>query len=197
MLPFGLSRRSQPQDKQARKTPIKIKSPPEEIDAVPAAADSAAAVDSVAENDVADASTNGEPMDEDKRFALDSFLSHRWTDQNAIEIQVKWENGPPTWEPEHNLHRDVPSTLFAYWEKQGGHPQNPSNPDLYDVFAIRRHKPNKKHVLVEWVGYDAKSMTWEPTSVIEECAPEIISDYWKNLKPGRPGRPSKKAKKRD
>lgn len=124
----------------------------------------------------AEESESDEPEEEFK-----SFKNHRWVD-NTIEIQVEWTKGSPTWEPERNLHRDAPDALFAYWKSQGGRPTNPQDPEMFDIFAIRKHSRDKKKLLVEWVGYDKKEMTWLPKAVVEETAKGLVDQYWEELK---------------
>ncbi|KAH8706171.1 hypothetical protein BGZ61DRAFT_476838 [Ilyonectria robusta] len=119
--------------------------------------------------------------DDDAQYTFTGILDHRWTD-NAIDVKVAWEEGPATWEPEENLHRDARESLFAYWKSVGGRPLNPVDPDLFVIFAIRKHSRNKKRLLVEWLGYDAKEMTWLPVAAVEETASEVVAEYWKGLK---------------
>lgn len=127
--------------------------------------------------------TDDEDEDEDEEFGFKRFLNHRPTgNKNDIEIQVEWDKGPPTWEPEVNLHRDAPDTLFAYWESQGGRPLNPDDPDMFDIFAIRKHSKNKKRLQVEWLGYDKSEWTWLPAEAVEETAADVVEAYWKNQK---------------
>ncbi|KAF7542283.1 hypothetical protein G7Z17_g11711 [Cylindrodendrum hubeiense] len=122
-----------------------------------------------------------EEDDDDQQYIFTGILDHRWAG-NAIEVKVAWEQGPATWEPEENLHRDAPKSLFAYWKAAGGRPLNPADPDLFVIFAIRKHSRNKKRLLVEWLGYDAKEMTWLPVEAVEETAGEVVAEYWKGLK---------------
>ena len=119
-------------------------------------------------------------VDEDEE-EFKRFIGHHWVG-DAIEIEVEWENGPSTWEPERNLHRDAPDALFAYWESQGGRPPNPEDPELYDIFAVRNHSRNKKRVLVEWVGFPETDATWLPTSAVKATAGDILKEYWESQK---------------
>ena len=109
------------------------------------------------------------------------FVQHRWAG-DSIEIQVEWDKGDLTWEPEINLHEDAPDSLFAYWESRGARPTNPEDPDLYGIFAVRKHSSNRKQLLVEWVGYGPKDMTWVPRSSMEKAAPKIVAQYWDSMK---------------
>ncbi|PWI64321.1 hypothetical protein PCL_11264 [Purpureocillium lilacinum] len=116
------------------------------------------------------------------------FVQHRWAG-DLLEIQVEWDEGGLTWEPEVNLHEDAPDTLFAYWKSKGARPTNPADPDLYSIFAIRMHSSNRKQLLVEWVGYGPKDMTWVSRSSMEKTAPEIVTQYWESVKLKRRKRP--------
>ncbi|KAI5456719.1 hypothetical protein BGZ63DRAFT_87928 [Mariannaea sp. PMI_226] len=138
-------------------------------------------------NPVADAdkmeTEEGEKEDEDEQYSFTRFLDHRQTgNDNDIEILVEWDQGSPTWEPETNLHHDAPDTLFAYWKSQGGRPLNPEDPDLFEIYAIRKHSKNKKRLQVEWLGYDKSEWTWLPSSVVEETAREVVEAYWRDQK---------------
>lgn len=124
----------------------------------------------------AEESESDDPEEEFKRFA-----NHRWVD-NAIEIKVEWTRGTPTWEPERNLHRDAPDALFAYWKSQGGRPTNPQDPEMFDIFAIRKHSRDRKKLMVEWVGYDESENTWLPRAVVEETAKGLVDTYWEGVK---------------
>ena len=67
---------------------------------------------------------------------------------------MEWDAGPPTWEPEENLHRDSPDALLAYWAAQpGGRPPNPRDPELYNIFGVTAHSKDRKKLLVQWVGF--------------------------------------------
>lgn len=109
------------------------------------------------------------------------FVKHRWAG-NSIEILVEWDEGDFTWEPEANLHEDAPETLLAYWKSQGARPTNPTDPDLYSIFAIRKHSNDRKRLLVEWVGYGPKDMMWVSRRSVEETAPEMVAQYWDRVK---------------
>lgn len=94
------------------------------------------------------------------------------------------------------MHSDAPDALFEYWESQGGRPTNPQDPDMYHIFAIKKHSKDRKRLLVEWVGYGPKDATWAPRSQIEETAPEVVADYWKIVKVTQPGRPRQRRGRR-
>ncbi|KAK7419792.1 hypothetical protein QQX98_003164 [Neonectria punicea] len=125
-----------------------------------------------------------EEEEDDKQYTFKNIVGHRWK-RDEIEVKVQWEQGPATWEPEENFHRDAPDSLFAYWKAQGGRPLNPKDPDLFVIFAIRKHSPNKKRLLVEWLGYDPEENTWLPREAVEETAPAAVEEYWKSLPKGR------------
>lgn len=109
-----------------------------------------------------------------------NFIGHRWVG-DSIEIEVEWEKGPPTWEQERHLHEDALEFLLAYWRDQGGRPPNPRDPELYDIFAVRKHSRNKKKVCVEWVGFPKRDMTWLATSVVKDTAPGLLDEYWESV----------------
>jgi hypothetical protein len=108
--------------------------------------------------------------------AFNSITAHRWNG-TAFELRIDWEVGPKTWEPEVTLHQDAPDALFAYWRAKGGRPDNPLDADMYDVYAIRKLSKNKRKVLVEWVGYEEKDMTWEDRKEIEKTAKAKIDEF--------------------
>ncbi|KAF5003028.1 hypothetical protein FDECE_10400 [Fusarium decemcellulare] len=120
--------------------------------------------------------------DDEQEYTFDRIVKHRWAD-NHIELRIEWEEGPATWEPEENFHRDAPDALFEYWRSKGGRPNNPKHPDMYDIFAIRKHTKNKQKLLVEWVGYESSEMTWMPRKVVEETAKSMADEYMSKLKP--------------
>nr|UWK20140.1 chromo domain [Trichoderma deliquescens] len=119
--------------------------------------------------------------DADEEFGFQGFLTHRWNG-NSMEIQVEWDSGEITWEPEINLHEDAPDTLFEFWRDQGGRPKNPIDPEMYEVFAILKHNKNRTRLLVEWVGYDRSEASWAPRKIIEETAKDIVDAYFDSLK---------------
>ncbi|KAM3503724.1 hypothetical protein MY11210_008611, partial [Beauveria gryllotalpidicola] len=117
----------------------------------------------------------------DKEFSFKQFLDHRW-DGDSIQIEVEWEDGQRTWEPETMLHDDTPQALLDYWRRQpNGRPDNPRQPGLYEIHAIRKHSRDRKRLFVEWVGFGPGENTWEPRGTVEDAAPEILSDYWDSL----------------
>ncbi|KAH7248138.1 hypothetical protein B0J15DRAFT_449412 [Fusarium solani] len=108
--------------------------------------------------------------------AFNSIIAHRWNG-TAFELRIDWEVGPKTWEPEVTLHQNAPDALFAYWRAKGGRPDNPLDADMYDVYAIRKLSKNKRKVLVEWVGYEEKDMTWEDRKEIEKTAKAKVDEF--------------------
>ncbi|KAH7120144.1 hypothetical protein B0J13DRAFT_457475 [Dactylonectria estremocensis] len=109
-------------------------------------------------------------------YAFNSIVAHRWNG-TAFELRIDWEVGPKTWEPEVTLHQDAPDALFAYWCAQGGRPENPLDADIYNVYAIHKLSKNKRKVLVEWVGYEQKDMTWEDRKEIEKTAKAKVDEF--------------------
>lgn len=133
------------------------------------------------------------PGDE-REYAFKRFVEHRWVG-DSLEIQVEWQQGEPTWEPETNLHADALQSLLQYWASRGGRPTNPADPDMFQIFAVRRQSPDRKRLLVEWVGYSPKEASWVLRRVVEETAPEVVAEYLKTRRPGRPKTRQKKKKK--
>lgn len=99
-----------------------------------------------------------------------------------LEIQVEWDNGESTWEPERNIHLDAPELLFKYWDDQGGRPLNPEDPDVFDIVAIRAH--SKRRLLVEWTGYPPSENTWLPRQEVKATASDVVKEYFDGLKGG-------------
>ncbi|KAL7907367.1 hypothetical protein GGI35DRAFT_470586 [Trichoderma velutinum] len=136
---------------------------------------------------------------EEKEYAFDGFAGYRWAG-DSIELQVKWvrdeeqdggaewegaeewEGGKMTWEPERKLHEDAPEFLFAYWRAQGGRPENPTDPGLYEIFAVLKHNKNRTKLLIEWVGYERSEASWVPRKDIPATAQDIVDDYFASLK---------------
>ncbi|KAF4592252.1 Chromo domain protein [Ophiocordyceps camponoti-floridani] len=117
----------------------------------------------------------------DEEFSSFSrFVNHRWAG-TSMEIQVQWKDGDVTWEPEANLHADALETLLEYWAGRGGRPSNPLAPDMYDIFAIRKHSRDRRRLMVEWVGYDPKEASWIRRAVVEDTAPQLVEEYWKRV----------------
>ncbi|KAG5933221.1 hypothetical protein E4U59_006997 [Claviceps monticola] len=120
-------------------------------------------------------------------YAFDKFTDHRWVG-DSMEIRVAWQDGDLTWEREAVLHEDAPDALLEYWKSQGGRPTNPNDPDLFNIFAIRKHTKDRKSLLVEWVGYGPKEASWLPHADVEKTAPELVAQYWRSIKGARPRR---------
>ncbi|KAF4984724.1 hypothetical protein FZEAL_165 [Fusarium zealandicum] len=123
------------------------------------------------------------------QYSFKSIDNHRWVG-DAIELHINWNGSAPSWEPEMTFHEDASDALFAYWRSKGGRPENPNNPGLYDVFAIRRHYRGK--LLVEWVGYEKKESSWVARKVIEETAKPLVDDYFATLEKTKKKKVAKK-----
>nr|UWK20120.1 chromo domain containing protein [Trichoderma polysporum] len=119
--------------------------------------------------------------EEDEEYGFKRFVGYRWLG-DSIEVQVEWDTGEITWEPETNLHEDVPDTLFEYWREQGGRPKNPIDPEIYEVFAILKHNRNHTKLLVEWVGFEPSEASWASRKVIEETAKDLVDAYFESVK---------------
>ncbi|UKZ76809.1 hypothetical protein TrVFT333_004523 [Trichoderma virens FT-333] len=140
-----------------------------------------------------------EPGDEAKMYDFVGFSGYRWAG-DSIELQVKWkkdeehdsseewegaedwEEGKMTWEPERSLHEDAPEFLIKYWREQGGRPENPTNPGMYEIFAILKHNKNRTKLLIEWVGYERSEASWVLRKDIPETAKDIVDAYFANVK---------------
>ncbi|KAF5241032.1 hypothetical protein FAUST_4064 [Fusarium austroamericanum] len=121
--------------------------------------------------------------EDDQEHQFKRIMDYRWVD-DKIELRVEWSDGERTWSDEEIFHQDSPEALFDFWRHQpGGRPENPNDPGVYLVFAIRKHRTfrGKKQVLVEWLGYDSSEQTWENQSYIEQVAKEHVDDYMSKL----------------
>lgn len=121
--------------------------------------------------------------EDDQEHQFKRIMDYRWVD-DKIELRVEWSDGERTWSDEEIFHQDSPEALFDFWRNQpGGRPENPNDPGVYLVFAIRKHRTfrGKKQVLVEWLGYDSSEQTWENQSYIEQVAKEHVDDYMSKL----------------
>ncbi|RGP70001.1 chromo domain-containing [Fusarium sporotrichioides] len=122
--------------------------------------------------------------DNDQEHEFKRIMDHRWVG-DKIELRVEWSDGERTWSDEQTFHEDAPDALFEFWRKQPhGRPENPKDPGVYQVFAIRKHRTHrgKKQVLVEWLGYDSSEQTWENQSYIEQVAKGHVEQYMSKLK---------------
>ncbi|KAF4343661.1 chromo domain protein [Fusarium beomiforme] len=134
--------------------------------------------------------------DEDKLYEFESIANYRWV-KDKIELRIQWTDGDNTWIPEEVLHEDNPQALFAFWRsKPHGRPNNPAQGDIYQVFAVRKHRVRKGNpeVLVEWVGYESSENTWESQEYIKEVAPQILDAYFEKAKGKRQVKSKPKAK---
>lgn len=118
-------------------------------------------------------------QDKEAQWILTGLRGHRWND-GEIEVEVDWQGGESTWEPERNIHLDAPQMLFEYWERQGGRPTNPDDPEMFDIVAIRSH--TKRRLLVEWTGYPPSENTWMDRKEVRATAPDVVKEYFKGLK---------------
>lgn len=131
---------------------------------------------------------------EDEEHEIDGVINHRWKG-DFVELQVKWSNSPPSWEPETGLQLEAPLVVEEYWEAKGGREENPKKPGQYVPLAILGHKDGKKKFTVQWAGYGTKDATEEPRKTLEDIAPELLREYLKTVaRP--PGRKPGKAKRR-
>ncbi|KAM0353068.1 hypothetical protein ACHAPU_001957 [Fusarium lateritium] len=125
----------------------------------------------------------GEDEDDDKEYVFKRIMDHRW-DGDKIELRVEWEDGERTWTPEEIFHEDNLRALLAYWRTlRDGRPDNPRDPDVYQVFAIRKHRTHQgqNQVHVEWVGYDKNQCTWESQEDMESAAQEHVDAYFNKI----------------
>ncbi|KAH6952849.1 hypothetical protein DER45DRAFT_574454 [Fusarium avenaceum] len=147
--------------------------------------------------------------------AIEEFINHRVDpDNSTVDIQVKWEGGEKSWEPEWSLQEQVPGLIFKYWDKLGGR-EAATNLDIYHAFKILKRttrpgkaKGDKYMYQVQWVGYRATDSTWEQESKIRTIAPGELEKFEAKLlasgastdkrKTARgPGRPRKKPRVED
>jgi hypothetical protein len=70
----------------------------------------------------------------DQNYVFNRFLDCCWQG-STVELLVEWSGAEPSWELEANLHRDAHDALLEFWQKQGGHPQNPENEGDYDIYC--------------------------------------------------------------
>jgi hypothetical protein len=147
--------------------------------------------------------------------AIEEFVNHRVDpDNSTVDIQVKWEGGETSWEPEWSLQEQVPALVFKYWDKLGGR-EAATNLDIYHAFKILKRttrpgkaKGDKYMYQVQWVGYRATDSTWEQESKMRTIAPGELEKFEAKLlasgastdkrKTARgPGRPRKKPRVED
>nr|UWK21982.1 chromo domain [Trichoderma margaretense] len=134
--------------------------------------------------DIIDQENVEAPEAAEGEYGFKRFTGYRWVG-DSIEVQVEWDTGEITWEPETNLHEDAPEALFEYWREQGGRPKNPTDPEIYEVFAILKHNKNRTRLLVEWVGFERSEASWASRKIIEETAKDIVDAYFDSLKTTR------------
>ncbi|PTB62035.1 hypothetical protein BBK36DRAFT_1130280 [Trichoderma citrinoviride] len=114
-------------------------------------------------------------------YGFEGFVGYRWVG-HSIEIQVKWDSGETTWEPEANLHHDCPEALFEYWRTHRGRLKNPADPEMYEVFSILKHNKIRSKLLVEWTGFERSEATWVPRKIVEETAKDVVDAYFDGAK---------------
>lgn len=122
--------------------------------------------------------------EDDEEHEFKRIMDYRWVD-DRIELRVEWSDGERTWTDEEIFQEDAPEALFDFWRTfPNGRPDNPNDPGVYQVFAIRKHRTHrgKKQVLVEWLGYDSSECTWENQNYIEQVAPDHVDDYMSKVK---------------
>ncbi|KOS19814.1 hypothetical protein ESCO_005785 [Escovopsis weberi] len=143
-----------------------------------------------------DDNEDGDDDDDDDadQYEIKRLLSHRWATPYSLEIEVEWATLETTWEPERALHEDCPALLFAHWAAAGGRPANPEDPNLFEVFSIRRHSANRRRFLVEWVGYPPGEASWLSREALEETDGDIVTEYWDRVdaQKGKRGRRRRK-----
>lgn len=125
-----------------------------------------------------------EEASDEERYGFEDFVGHRWVG-DSIEIQVQWDGGETTWEPEANLHRDCPEALFEYWRSHQGRPKNPRDPEMYEVYSILKHNKNRSRLLVEWVGFERSEATWVSRKVLEKTAKDVVDAYFGSIRTKR------------
>nr|UXE44010.1 chromo domain containing protein [Trichoderma aurantioeffusum] len=135
-------------------------------------------------SDIIDQETVEAPETVEEEYGFKRLVGYRWVG-DSIEVQVEWDTGDITWEPEANLHEDAPEALFEYWSEQGGRPKNPADPEIYEVFAILKHNKNRTRLLVEWVGFKRSEASWASRKILEETAKDIVDAYFDSLKTTR------------
>ncbi|TFA99548.1 hypothetical protein CCMA1212_008538 [Trichoderma ghanense] len=118
---------------------------------------------------------------DEEQYGFEGFVGYRWVG-DSIEIQVQWDSGETTWEPEANLHHDCPEALFEYWCSHQGRPKNPRDPEMYEIYSILKHNRNRSRLLVEWVGFERSEATWVSRKVIEETAKDVVDAYFGSIK---------------
>ncbi|KAG5757265.1 hypothetical protein H9Q70_000116 [Fusarium xylarioides] len=125
---------------------------------------------------------------DDERYEFVRITDHRWAEngnENEIELLMQWKDGETSWISEELLHTDNRQALIEYWRSQpGGRPKNPDDEEVYQVFAIRKHRVRNgvPQVQVEWLGYDTSENTWEDQDSIEEAAPKLVDAYFDQVK---------------
>ncbi|TQN67031.1 Chromo domain-containing protein cec-3 [Colletotrichum shisoi] len=126
-----------------------------------------------------------EEADDPKKgvFVLEKIIGHRRDpkDKTLFQMQVRWKNDEPTWEPEQNIQEDAEEALFEYWDSvKGGRLGAMTDKNLWHVLKVEKHKKKPSgaiHLLICWVGTPDRS--WEPESQVKVYAHQHLEDYWK------------------
>ncbi|KAF0316392.1 hypothetical protein GQ607_016383 [Colletotrichum asianum] len=96
---------------------------------------------------------------------LDSHNSSAGHNPDHFELEVLWDTGERTWEPEIRVQQDAPKATFEYWDNLGGRPQFMHELEYWIPLCIVRHRLQKEapnddeDYLIQWVG--ARDRTWE------------------------------------
>ncbi|KAK1975722.1 hypothetical protein LZ30DRAFT_604997 [Colletotrichum cereale] len=117
-------------------------------------------------------------------YVLEKIIGHRPDprDKTLFQMQIRWKQGDPTWEPEQTIQEDAEEALFAYWDSvKGGRLGAMADKNLWHVLKIEKHKRKPSgavHFLVYWIGSPDRS--WEPESQVEVYARQHVETYWRS-----------------
>ncbi|VUC31409.1 unnamed protein product [Clonostachys rosea] len=112
------------------------------------------------------------------------ICDYRWAADDSLELQVLWPIvDKTTWLGESIMHRRFKELLLDFWRDVGGRPENPFDPEVYQVFAVRGHARDKlsrrKMLQIEWTGYE--TLTWEDHRTIRRDVPDLVDEYFQQL----------------
>ncbi|KAI8176896.1 chromo domain-containing protein [Colletotrichum sp. SAR 10_86] len=128
------------------------------------------------------ASTQHQPAqgpDSEQKWGLSRIVSHRRVDSHTssaghtpdrFELQVLWDTGEKTWEPETSVHQDAPDATLQYWESLGGRLRFMNETEYWIPLSIVKHRlqeenpNNEEEYLIQWVG--ARDRTWEKRGTV-------------------------------